>query len=70
MDAPHLKKRSFPDEHPDSLMKKLHEYDTAGDMQCSRCYHGLQTTETSKCPFDEVIVIDTARVNVAKGKQK
>eukprot|EP00975_Prorocentrum_lima_P020866 4390014-Prorocentrum_lima.AAC.1 len=49
---------SFPAEHPDSLMKKMHEPDTTGDVQWNRFHHGLQTTETSKCTLDEVIVID------------
>eukprot|EP00975_Prorocentrum_lima_P047084 9844519-Prorocentrum_lima.AAC.1 len=53
-----LEGRPFPDEHPDSLMKKMHEHDTLGDMQWSRFYHGLQTEETTKCPMDEVVVID------------
>eukprot|EP00975_Prorocentrum_lima_P065535 12904038-Prorocentrum_lima.AAC.1 len=39
-------------------------------MQWNRFCHGLQTTESSKCPLDEVIVIDADRVNVVKGKQK
>eukprot|EP00975_Prorocentrum_lima_P054100 11345623-Prorocentrum_lima.AAC.1 len=51
-------------------MQKMHEHDTTGDMQWNRFYHGLQTTETSKCPLDEAIVIDTARVSVVKDKQK
>eukprot|EP00975_Prorocentrum_lima_P024463 5142516-Prorocentrum_lima.AAC.1 len=48
---------SFPDEHPGSLMKKMHTHDTTGDVQWNRFYHGLQTAETTKCPLDEVIVI-------------
>eukprot|EP00975_Prorocentrum_lima_P026102 5486225-Prorocentrum_lima.AAC.1 len=48
-----FEERSFPEEHSDSLMKKMHEHDTAGDMQWNRFYHGLQTSETSKCPMDE-----------------
>eukprot|EP00975_Prorocentrum_lima_P054503 11428347-Prorocentrum_lima.AAC.1 len=43
----------FPDEHPDSLMKKMHEHDTTGDMKWNRFYHGLHTHETAKCPLDE-----------------
>eukprot|EP00975_Prorocentrum_lima_P014697 3115739-Prorocentrum_lima.AAC.1 len=31
---------------------------------------GLHTTDTSKCPLDEVTVIGTARVNAVKGKQQ
>eukprot|EP00975_Prorocentrum_lima_P037715 7934676-Prorocentrum_lima.AAC.1 len=45
--------RSFPNEHPENLMKKLHAHDTTGDIQRNRFYHGLQTTGTSKCPLDE-----------------
>eukprot|EP00975_Prorocentrum_lima_P027606 5802206-Prorocentrum_lima.AAC.1 len=45
--------RSFPDEHPDSLMKKLYEHDTAGDVQRNRFYHGLRTEENNKCPKHE-----------------
>eukprot|EP00975_Prorocentrum_lima_P016542 3509167-Prorocentrum_lima.AAC.1 len=48
-----VEERSFPDEHPDSEMKKMHEHDTTGDIQWSRFYHGLQTNETTKCPMDE-----------------
>eukprot|EP00975_Prorocentrum_lima_P035939 7557975-Prorocentrum_lima.AAC.1 len=33
-------------------------------------YHELQTTETEKCPLDEVSVSDTTRENAVKGKQK
>eukprot|EP00975_Prorocentrum_lima_P030672 6435274-Prorocentrum_lima.AAC.1 len=47
-------------------MKKLHEHDTAGDVQRNRFHHGLQTEEESKCPMDEVIVIDQVDVNAAK----
>eukprot|EP00975_Prorocentrum_lima_P034112 7169110-Prorocentrum_lima.AAC.1 len=36
MIASHVKKRSFPDEHPDSLMMKMHGHDTTGDMQWNR----------------------------------
>eukprot|EP00975_Prorocentrum_lima_P031027 6515645-Prorocentrum_lima.AAC.1 len=53
-----VEERSFPDEHPDSLMKEMHEHDTPGDMQWSRLYHGLQTNDNNQCPMDEVIVID------------
>eukprot|EP00975_Prorocentrum_lima_P010036 2137740-Prorocentrum_lima.AAC.1 len=52
-----FEERSFPDEHPDSLLKNMHEHDTTGDMQWNRLYHGLQTTETTQCPSDEVMVI-------------
>eukprot|EP00975_Prorocentrum_lima_P012308 2608314-Prorocentrum_lima.AAC.1 len=60
MIASHVKKRSFPDEHHDSIMKKLHEHDTPGDVQWNRFYHALQTEDNNKCPMDEVIVIDHA----------
>eukprot|EP00975_Prorocentrum_lima_P032320 6787467-Prorocentrum_lima.AAC.1 len=53
-----FEERSFPDEHPDSLMKKLHEHDTTGDVRWNRFYQGLQTEENNKCPMDEVMVID------------
>eukprot|EP00975_Prorocentrum_lima_P008421 1798613-Prorocentrum_lima.AAC.1 len=59
-----FQERSFPDQHPDSLMKKMHEHDTTGDMQGSRLYHGLQTNETAKCPMDEVIVIDLSLIHI------
>eukprot|EP00975_Prorocentrum_lima_P065847 12905869-Prorocentrum_lima.AAC.1 len=55
-----FQERSLPDHHPYSLMKKLHEHDTTGDMQCNRFYDGLQTTDTLKCPLVEVIVVGTA----------
>eukprot|EP00975_Prorocentrum_lima_P013843 2941829-Prorocentrum_lima.AAC.1 len=47
----------------------MHQHDT-GAMQWKRFYHGLRTSETSKCALDEVIVIDTARVNDVRGEQK
>eukprot|EP00975_Prorocentrum_lima_P061781 12881878-Prorocentrum_lima.AAC.1 len=48
-----FEERSLADDHPDSLIKKLHEHDTSGDMQRNGFYHGLQTTDTLKCPLDE-----------------
>eukprot|EP00975_Prorocentrum_lima_P014161 3007792-Prorocentrum_lima.AAC.1 len=47
-------------------MKKLHDHDTAGDVQWNRFYHGLQTEEKDKCPIYEVIVIDHVKVNIAE----
>eukprot|EP00975_Prorocentrum_lima_P014122 3000215-Prorocentrum_lima.AAC.1 len=52
-DCSTFEERSFPDEYPDSLMKKLHEHHTTGDVQWDRFYHGLQTEEENKCPMDE-----------------
>eukprot|EP00975_Prorocentrum_lima_P023052 4851562-Prorocentrum_lima.AAC.1 len=48
----------FPDGHPDSRMKKLHEHDTTGDVQWNRFYYELQTEEENKCPMYDVTVID------------
>eukprot|EP00975_Prorocentrum_lima_P015017 3185053-Prorocentrum_lima.AAC.1 len=48
----------------------MHEHDTTGDMQWNRFYHGLQTAETTKCPLDEVMVIDHAKVNAVKNQEK
>eukprot|EP00975_Prorocentrum_lima_P034770 7306283-Prorocentrum_lima.AAC.1 len=62
--------RSFPGGHPGCLMKKMHKLDTTGDMKWNRFYHGLQTTETTMCPLDEVIVIDHVKVNAVRNKKK
>eukprot|EP00975_Prorocentrum_lima_P033092 6943931-Prorocentrum_lima.AAC.1 len=48
-----FEERPLPDEHPDSLINKLHEHNTLGDLQWNRLYHGLQTEETNKCPMYE-----------------
>eukprot|EP00975_Prorocentrum_lima_P052485 11001700-Prorocentrum_lima.AAC.1 len=48
-----LEERTLPNEHPDSLMKKIHGHDTGGDVPWNRFYHGLQTEENNKCPLDE-----------------
>eukprot|EP00975_Prorocentrum_lima_P004108 892173-Prorocentrum_lima.AAC.1 len=51
----------MPDECPDSLMKKMHEHDTVGDVQWNKFHHGLQTEENNKRPMDEVIVVDNVK---------
>eukprot|EP00975_Prorocentrum_lima_P007297 1566080-Prorocentrum_lima.AAC.1 len=45
--------RALLGEYPDSLMKRMHEHDTGGDVQWNRFYDGLQTEENNKCPLDE-----------------
>eukprot|EP00975_Prorocentrum_lima_P037989 7991563-Prorocentrum_lima.AAC.1 len=47
-----FEERSFPDEHPDSHMKKLHEHDTAGDEDWNRFHYRLMTEEENKCPME------------------
>eukprot|EP00975_Prorocentrum_lima_P044328 9292784-Prorocentrum_lima.AAC.1 len=49
-----FEERSTPSEHPDSLMKKLHEHDTQGDEEWNRFYLGLQIEEENQCPMDEI----------------
>eukprot|EP00975_Prorocentrum_lima_P043507 9134108-Prorocentrum_lima.AAC.1 len=48
-----VEERSFPSEHPDSLMMKLHEHDTQGDEEWNIFYLGLQTEEENTCPMEE-----------------
>eukprot|EP00975_Prorocentrum_lima_P019531 4112363-Prorocentrum_lima.AAC.1 len=48
----------------------MHEHDTGGDVQWNRFYHELQTEENTKCPMDEVIVIDHVKVNAVTCEEK
>eukprot|EP00975_Prorocentrum_lima_P058827 12336282-Prorocentrum_lima.AAC.1 len=48
-----FEERPFPYEHPEPLMRKMHEHDTTGDLQWNLFHHGLQTAETAKCPLGE-----------------
>eukprot|EP00975_Prorocentrum_lima_P056679 11889226-Prorocentrum_lima.AAC.1 len=48
-----FEERPFPDERPDSLRMEMHEHDTTGGMEWNRFHHGLQTTETTRCPLEE-----------------